>query len=66
MVTSTRPTVKSDSRYTVTQTCSILGIHRNSLRKYTAAGLINCIFNEICARKLYLGSEIIRFWMAHM
>ena len=66
MVTSIRPAVESDSRYTVTQTCSILGIHRNSLRKYTDAGLINCIFNEISARKLYLGSEIIRFWLAQM
>lgn len=66
MVISTRPAVESDARYTVTQTCLILGIHRNSLRKYTDAGLINCIFNGICARKLYLGSEIVRFWQTQM
>ena len=66
MVTALRPVVESDARYTVTQTCSILGIHRNSLRKYTDSGLINCIFNSICARKLYLGSEIMRFWMTQM
>lgn len=66
MICSTRPNVESDGRYTVTQTCSILGIHRNSLRKYTDAGLINCIFNSICCRKLYEGKEILRFWMTQM
>lgn len=66
MIVSTRPVVDSDGRYNVTQTCAILGIHRNSLHKYTLAGLISCINNEICARKLYLGSEILRFWMAKM
>lgn len=66
MICATRPKVESDGRYTVTQTCSILGIHRNSLRKYTDAGLINCEFNKICYRKLYQGKEILRFWDAQI
>lgn len=38
MITSEEPTVSSTGRYTVTQTCEILGIHRNTLREYTSSG----------------------------
>lgn len=34
MVTE-QPNVQPNSRYTVTETCKLLGIHRNSLLKYT-------------------------------
>lgn len=35
MITSEEPTVSSTGRYTVTQTCEILGIHRNKSISYT-------------------------------
>ena len=56
------PKVLPTSRYSVTETCKLLGIHRNSLRKYTQAGRIKSGVRKSTAKKFYLGSEIINFW----
>lgn len=56
------PVVSPTSRYTITETCNLLGIHRNSLRKYTDTGRIKCGTRIGTAKRFYLGSEIIRFW----
>lgn len=56
------PKVQPNSRYTVTETCELLGIHRNSLRKYTISGRIKAGVRKSTAKKFYLGSEIINFW----
>lgn len=61
MVTE-QPKVNPTSRYTVTETCKLLGIHRNSLRKYTEAGRIKAGVRKSTAKKFYLGSEIVNFW----
>lgn len=61
MVTE-QPKVQPNSRYTVTETCKLLGIHRNSLRKYTKAGRILAGVRKSTAKKFYLGSEITNFW----
>lgn len=66
MITPVEPQVASEGRYTVGQTCRALGIHRNTLRKYTDAGMIKCGFRRESARKFYLGREIVRFWRAHL
>lgn len=62
MVTAIEPKVSPTGRYTVTQTCEQLGIHRNTLRRYTDEGHIKCCFRRETARKVYLGKEILRFW----
>ncbi len=62
MVTALEPQVAPTGRYTVGQTCKHLGIHRNTLRKYTDAGYIKCSFRRETARKIYTGQEILRFW----
>lgn len=62
MITSSEPQVQKTGRYTVTETCKHLGIHKNTLRKYTDEGRIKCGFRKESARKFYLGSEITRFW----
>lgn len=64
MITSNEPIVTITGRYTVTQACQILGIHRNTLRDYTEKGLIKCGFRKVGCRKFYEGREIIRFWKA--
>lgn len=51
-----------NSRYTVTETCKLLGIHRNTLRKYTSLGRIKYGIRKSTGRRFYLGSEIIKFW----
>lgn len=56
--------VKADGRYTVSETCQALCICRDSLRKYTQAGLIKYGLRRETGRKFYLGSEILRFWKA--
>lgn len=62
----TEPQVTESGRYTVTQTCNVLGIHRNTLLKYTLGGFIRCGFRRETARKFYKGSEILRFWRAQL
>ena len=60
MITSEEPTVSSTGRYTVTQTCEILGIHRNTLREYTSSGRIKCGFRRESARKFYEGTDLFQ------
>ena len=66
MITSVEPNVVESGRYSVMETCAALGIHRNSLRKYTDMGLIKCGFRKLSARKFYAGREILKFWRAQM
>lgn len=66
MITAIEPKVSATGRYSVTEAASALGIHRNSLRKYTEQGAIKCGFRRPTARKFYLGSEIIKFWKAQL
>ena len=63
MVTSIEPKVAPTGRYTVKQTCECLGIHRNTLRRYTDEGRS---FRRENARKIYLGKEILRFWNSQL
>lgn len=66
MITSVEPVVSETGRYSVTETSKILGIQRNTLRKYTVQGLIKCGYRKATARKFYCGSEILRFWRAQL
>lgn len=66
MITELEPNVTATGRYSITQTAAALGLHRNTLRKYTEAGFIKCGFRRESARKFYAGSEILRFWRAHL
>lgn len=57
-----QPDVRPAGRYTINETCELLGIHRNVLRRYTNAGLIKCGHRAADYRKFYTGLEILRFW----
>lgn len=63
MITNDQPNVKPASRYSVTQTCAILGIHRNTLLNHTKAGHIKAHYFKATGRKFYLGQDITKFWM---
>lgn len=56
------PVVSPTSRYTITETCLLLGVHRNTLRKYTETGKIKSGTRMGTAKRFYLGSEILKFW----
>lgn len=61
-MTGIKPNVQPAGRYTITETCALLGIHRNTLRRYTADGLIRCNMHKTTFSKFYTGLEILRFW----
>lgn len=56
------PKVPDMGRYTITETCKLLGIHRNTLLRWTSAGAIRCGIRRTNKRKFYLGREIKRCW----
>ena len=60
MVTSVQPNISPTARYTISETCELLGIHRNTLRSYVNAGYIKTI--QKVNGKRFKGSEILRFW----
>lgn len=56
------PKVSPKSRYDTNATCTLLGVSRKTLRKYTVAGLIKCGLRQCNGRKFYEGSDILKFW----
>lgn len=61
-VTSNKPEVVATSRYSIKETCALLGITRKTLAKYTTAGLIECGFRKATLQKFYTGISILKFW----
>lgn len=62
MITGSRPQVNKEDRYSATDTCKILGIHRHTLERYTKKGAILPIIHIDSNRFYYTGEEILRFW----
>lgn len=63
-ITCNEPQVNINSRYSINETCELLGITRKTLLKYTLYGLIKCGYRKATMRKFYTGLEITRFWRA--
>ena len=61
-MTNIEPTVADAGRYTMTETCKALGIHRNTLRRWVQAGKMKVKFRRIDNRKVIEGAEIKRAW----
>ncbi len=64
-MTPERPKVVLDGRYSINETCNILGICRDTLYKYThITGDIKCSYTIRGGRerKFYYGKDILRFW----
>lgn len=59
---SSEPVTVPTSRYSIKETAEILGISRNTLKKYTDLGYIRCGFRKNTFKKFYTGLEIQRFW----
>lgn len=66
MITAIEPIVNINGRYSVSETCQVLNIHRNTLRNYTEQGMIKCGFRRTSCRKFYEGKEILKLWKATM
>ena len=66
-MTQIEPKVSTSGRYPIGQAAQILGVHRNTLRRYNDQGLIKSGSRRIGRMdRFFLGSEILRFWRAHM
>lgn len=61
-MTNEEPKVADAGRYTMTETCKALGIHRNTLRRWVQAGKMKVKFRRIDNRKVIEGAEIKRAW----
>ncbi|MDY5010340.1 MAG: helix-turn-helix domain-containing protein [Sodaliphilus sp.] len=65
-MTTTEPNVSLTGRYSIIETCELLGIHRNTLTRYTNKGRIRCGIRRVNGRKFYTGMEILKLWKAEM
>ena len=61
-MTTNEPQVSETGKYNVTETCALLGIHRNTLERYRKALKIRCGIRMTTGRKYYTGREIKRLW----
>lgn len=62
MITSEPPKVVANALYSSIEASKILGVHRNTLRRYVKAGVIHPVPDLITGRYLYPGRELSRFW----
>lgn len=63
-MTSTRPNVVLDAKYSVAETAKLLGVHRCTVHRMTIADKLKCGKRRSNNRSFYWGREILRFWMA--
>lgn len=61
---ATQPQVNKDARYSIAETCTLLGIHRHTLRAWTEDGKIKSITRKSNGRKAYKGIDILSCWLA--
>ena len=52
--------IVENKHYTINETCSIIGVCRNTLLSYTKRGFIKCSFNR-ARRRYYTGKNIKLF-----
>lgn len=62
-MTTDQPKVNPAGRYSVNDTCKLLGIHRNTLLNHTKKGDITAHYRKSNHSKFYLGMEITKFWI---
>lgn len=64
-MTATEPQVSLNGRYSIRQTCDLLGMHRNTLRQKTKSGLITCFVTKD-GHTRYKGVEILKYYRAEL
>lgn len=58
---STPPNIDPKGSYTIAQGCAALQVHRRTLRRWEAMGLVTSHLNAMGRRK-YEGRELIKLW----
>ena len=59
---ATEPNVNPEARYTIGQTVELLGMSRNTVKKYTDSGQLRHVVHKATGKKLYTGQAIALFW----
>ena len=59
---ATEPQVNPEARYTIGQAMALLGMSRNTVKKYTDSGQLRHVVHKATGKKLYLGRAISLFW----
>lgn len=62
MLTAFPPKVIPGARYNTGQACDILGISRNTMRKYVKSGKIHPKSDKDTYRNVFEAKELTRFW----
>ena len=62
MITMEKPEVDASGRYSVNDTCKLLGIARSTLMDWTKRGYIKRSYHKVGYRPFYKGMEIIKCW----
>lgn len=65
MITANMPEINATDQLSIGEAAAVLGVHRNTMRRYTEQGLIKCRFRRVTKRRFYLGADILRFWKSY-
>lgn len=61
-MTSERPKIKTDGKYSVTQAAKILAIHRVTVWRYVHAGKLRPYLHSASSRTRFLGKDLMKLW----
>lgn len=61
-MTSERPNVTRDGRYSLNDTAKLLSVSTMTIRRHTKAGLLECGRWPHNGRAFYTGREILKYW----
>lgn len=65
-MTPIEPIVSDAARYSQREAADLLGIHRNTLRRYTEQNLIRVGFRKTNGRPYYTGRAIRQLWRSQI
>ena len=61
-MTAEEPNIRTTGRYSVNQAAEVLGVHRNTIRRWTESGLLRYGIRTATGRKFFQGSELLKIW----
>jgi hypothetical protein len=64
MITMEKPDVNASGRYSIKDTCRLLGIARSTLQAWERRGYIRRSYYRTGLRPFFTGLEILRCWNA--
>lgn len=53
--------ISRSGQYTTAETATLLGVHRNTLRRYVVSGVLKCSYRRGNNRPFFKGADLITF-----